>query len=47
LLKKLPSDHGCQIFLGSKYQKDKNIPNTYKIYKTAIKIYQIAVKSTK
>jgi hypothetical protein len=32
--------HGCQIFLGTKYQTGKNIPNYHKMYQMAIKIFQ-------
>jgi hypothetical protein len=34
---------GCQIFLGTTYQNEKNIPNNRKISK-CLKIYQVAVK---
>jgi hypothetical protein len=29
---------GCQIFLGTKYQNVKNIPNVHKIYQMAVKL---------
>jgi hypothetical protein len=35
---------GCQIFLGTTYQKGENIPNYHKIYRMHIKYTKIAVK---
>jgi hypothetical protein len=31
-----PTDQGCQIFLGPKFQIGKNITNDHKLYQTAI-----------
>jgi hypothetical protein len=37
-----PPLQGCQIFLGTKYQNKKNIPNDYKIYQIATKIPNVS-----
>jgi hypothetical protein len=37
---------GCQIFLGSKYQNKKFMPNDHKIFQMATKIYQMVVRQT-
>jgi hypothetical protein len=35
--KKWLHEQGCQIFLGTKYQNWKNIPNYHKLYQMSIK----------
>jgi hypothetical protein len=45
----LGADQGCQIFLGTIYQREKNIPDNHKIYQcpqnipNCFKIIQMAI----